>query len=130
MQPAPLEFRVACGEEPLELFSPRQRHWRDLDRCPDEGLEDVSDRVTVEMEVVRLVGITHQAVVTRGLAGLPGPGRTAGVLATDLVEVTELKRAEGDSAERVRVGGELAQHTRATFGGFIEEELTAVVAVR
>ena len=80
-QPPFLELGVACCEEPFELLGPGERHGGDLDGRAGEGLEDFLDRVAVEAEVVGLVAIAHQAVVTGGLAVLLSAWGAADVLA-------------------------------------------------
>src|SRR5438093_1003343 len=52
------------------------------------------------------------------------------IIASGRVEVAEDERLTSHPRERLRVGGELAQHSCAAFGRFVEEQLVAEDAVR
>ena len=77
--------------------------------------------------MVTLITVAHEAVVTGGLAVFLHASGTVAVLTRVGIEVAEVEGLAGDRRKGTRLFDETPQHAGAAFGGFIEQQGSAVV---
>jgi hypothetical protein len=122
-----LQLRATQVKKALKVLDTRVAGGRRLDLCIAAGEQPVADQVALQRTVVALVAVAHEAVVTGGLAVFLHPRGAVAVLARVGIEVAEGEGLSDDGGKGTRLFDETAQHAGAAFGGFIEQQGSAVV---
>lgn len=82
----------------------------------------IAHQVTVQHQVLDLVGVAHEAVVTGRFAVLRRPRSAAAVRPRDRVEVALVEGSASHLGQGTGVVHQVAQHTGAPLGRLVDQQ--------